>query len=344
MSAPQGQVTPDRIVTATTLRDTPDNVDRFVRRTLGSGVDHAIVFLDADQPKVRAALEANPHVTVVRTGKDYWLGDRPSVVLDRQMANASVAAAALAEVPSVRWVFNIDGDEVLDIDRAALARIETDAVRLGTLEAVAKRKWRRSEPEMFKRVPSSNELHALSALKLIDAPEISAFFRGHSLGKVGVRPGADVRFRLHTAYRLPEVEIEETVQEDMHLLHLESWCLADFVSRWQGYRADRPKHRPHRDERLGAAYSLIDGDTSIGAAERDKRLGELFDRLVADDRAVLKRFDLQVRVRRREVAPRPLDRSDVAALEAALARIGAESKEGYRPTVLEAEQKAASAV
>ena len=68
---------PDRIVTVSTIRETPRAAERFVRRTLRSGVDHAVVFLDTAQPRVRALLEEHPQVTVVPARSDYWRGRRP---------------------------------------------------------------------------------------------------------------------------------------------------------------------------------------------------------------------------------------------------------------------------
>ena len=57
------------ICTVSTVLDTPENVDRFVRRNLAAGVDHMFVFLDAPQPRVRALLDPLPQVTAIGTGE-----------------------------------------------------------------------------------------------------------------------------------------------------------------------------------------------------------------------------------------------------------------------------------
>ena len=82
------------LITASTVKDTLPNVQRFVRGNLACGVDHMVVFLDAagaeGQPEVREWLEQQPHVTAVRTGKEWWLGDRPAQLNVRQRINVNL--------------------------------------------------------------------------------------------------------------------------------------------------------------------------------------------------------------------------------------------------------------
>ncbi|MGI8522456.1 MAG: glycosyltransferase family 2 protein, partial [Nocardioides sp.] len=126
------------IFSVTTLRDTPRNVEKFVRRNLAGGVDHMIVFLDGEQPEVAALLEANPYVTPVTTDDAWWGADRPAPLNVRQLTNAEVARRVLRTLEGARWLFHIDGDEVLRLDRDVLDAIEPrwQVVALATLEAV----------------------------------------------------------------------------------------------------------------------------------------------------------------------------------------------------------------
>ena len=59
------------LLTASTIKDSPENVRFFVAANLASGVDHMLVFLDAprepEQQDVAAALAEHPHVTCIAT-------------------------------------------------------------------------------------------------------------------------------------------------------------------------------------------------------------------------------------------------------------------------------------
>ncbi len=53
------------IVTASTVKDSPQNLRTFVARNLAGGVDHLVVFVDDGEEAALAALGAEPHVTPV---------------------------------------------------------------------------------------------------------------------------------------------------------------------------------------------------------------------------------------------------------------------------------------
>ena len=121
----------EAIVAVSTLKADPDQVERFLRRNLGAGVDHMLIFLDDANPPVRQLLEAHPNVTVVRTGPAYWNGTRPPRVSDRLRINMNLANALLATVPSVAWLVSIDSDEAVCIDRDALCAPKPGRAALG---------------------------------------------------------------------------------------------------------------------------------------------------------------------------------------------------------------------
>jgi len=56
------------ILSVSTVKDTVPNLRRFVRRNLGNGIDHMVVFVDADDPAAESFLSAHPNVTCIRTG------------------------------------------------------------------------------------------------------------------------------------------------------------------------------------------------------------------------------------------------------------------------------------
>ena len=65
-------------------------------------------------------LEEQPHVTRVRTGEEWWAGDRPGQLNVRQRINANLLKHVLARVDWAEWLFHIDGDEIVQVDRAVL--------------------------------------------------------------------------------------------------------------------------------------------------------------------------------------------------------------------------------
>src|SRR5688572_18815172 len=105
------------LFTASTVKDTLPNVQRFVRGNLAGGVDHMVVLLDApgaeDQREVRAWLEEQPNVTTVPTDKEWWAGDRPGQLNVRQRTNVNVVKQVLGGFDWAEWLFHIDGDEIV---------------------------------------------------------------------------------------------------------------------------------------------------------------------------------------------------------------------------------------
>ena len=76
------------VVTASTVKDTLANVERFVDGNLAGGADHLVLFLDAPDdpatPDVRGFLDAHPHVTCVVTDDTWWTDKRPEQLNTRQ--------------------------------------------------------------------------------------------------------------------------------------------------------------------------------------------------------------------------------------------------------------------
>lgn len=272
------------IATASTVKETPEGVERFLRRNLSSGVDHMFVFLDSGQPRVRKMLEEHPHVTVIRTGPDYWNGARPERISDRARININLANAVCATVRSIGWLFHIDADEALSFDRDELLGRDVRAVRFPVWEAVSQATWPEGEPTLFKRKPKDPQLNALAMLGAIESPELEAYYRGHQEGKAGARPDLGLRFKVHAVEDQLGRGVRMATPAGMHLLHYESWCLADFVQRWRDYSPAQVDLRTHREarKRIGMAVHTITRRVK-DEGERDLLLRRLYECNVADD-------------------------------------------------------------
>ncbi|WP_158630701.1 glycosyltransferase family 2 protein [Nocardioides daphniae] len=211
------------IVTVSTVKDHLSNVQRFVEGNLDGGVDHMVVFL-ARAPKVKAWLDTRPEVTAVVTDDTWWRGQRPALLNRRQNANANLVRHVLADLGWAEWLFHVDADEVLQLDRDELAGVPArePAVSVPPLEVVSI-----AEPDgppvLFKRLLDDGELHLVTALGLLAEPTNSRYFRSHIAGKVGIRPGADVWLGIHKATdpggrRLPLVQ-----RPGVEMLHYEAF-------------------------------------------------------------------------------------------------------------------------
>ena len=306
----------DAIVAVSTMKADLDQVERFLKRNLGAGVDHVLVFLDDANPPVRELLEQHPHATVVRTGPKYWNGTRPPRVSDRLRINMNVANAVLATVPSVGWLVSIDSDEAVCIDRDALHKSDARAVVLSTLEAVSKRSWPDDEPTLFKSRPTYGELAALAAMGVIIEPDVAYYFRGHQEGKPAVRPDLRVRVRVHSAHDEAGRGLARPAR-DLHVLHYESHSLDDFIRRWKDYAPSSAHLRTHRDDRklLGIALHTLHNHEHLNDREKSRLIKHLFDREVADDVKTLRAMGLAAPAPKREYEPRPLPPTDLAQVE-----------------------------
>ena len=273
------------VCTVTTLRDTRANAEAFVRRNLAAGADHLFVFLDAPDPDTHRYLRAEPSVTVRQPGKRYWRGERPRNLNTRQVTNANLVNTLLAvAAPEVRWLFHLDGDECLDLDRTQLLGLpgDVDAVRLGTREAVSRRHWDH-EVDRFKEPLDRDQLCLLTSLGVIDRPSNSAYYNGHVAGKPGLRPSVDRRLRIHAAEEADGAAVAPHEADWLHVLHYESYSGEEFVRKWMAHLASGhpSKVSAHRDQ-LRAAVRAVLQNSSLTAAGKAELLSVLYRRHVED--------------------------------------------------------------
>ncbi|HET9420208.1 MAG TPA: glycosyltransferase family 2 protein [Nocardioides sp.] len=325
------------LITASTVKDTLPNVQRFVGGNLAGGADHMVVFLDAPgaegQAEVREWLEEQPHVTTIRTGKQWWAGERPGQLNVRQRINVNLLKHVLAGGEWADWVFHIDGDEIVQVDRAVLDKVPAGipAVRLAPLEAVSRMHWD-GDPTWFKTLLDDQDLALIHALGVIDRPGNGAYFHGHVDGKSGIRPRADGWLTLHKAVDADRETLESFEHEALRVLHYESYSGEDFVRKWTAMVASGPtaSFRPARGNTAVALRALI--GKNLGEEKARTYLMKLFERTTEDDFETLRDLGLLVEVDPRQGTHQPTEApAAVDAMRAALADLSAQPKRRFHP-------------
>jgi Glycosyl transferase family 2 len=313
------------LFTVSTVKDTVPGLKQFVARNLAGGVDHVFLFVDDARPRVTAALDRHPHVTAIATGESWWQGKRPRQLNARQRINANVIKALLAvDAGPDDWLFHIDGDEVLQVDRAALAALppEVSVVRAPPLEAVSRKKWL-GEVTHFKRMLKADELTLLHVLGVIDEANIGRYFHGHVDGKSGLRPTLDRWITLHAVHDVDQEQVASTSEGGIaRLLHYESWSGEEFVRKWTNILESGTKvsFRPGREPTAVALRTLLEADLP----ERKLRdyLMRIFERTTEDDfdtlrdLGFLERIDPLAGKHRPEALPADRDTAIRAMLDA----------------------------
>ena len=322
------------IATVSTVRDSPDNVQRFVAGNLAAGVDHMFIFLDGEQPEVSERLAGLACVTTTVTDAAYWVGGRPGGLNTRQTINANVVRVLLAPFEWAQWLFHIDGDECLDIDRERLLALDSGvrSVRLSTLEAVSTPGG--TAQGRFKRLLDPDELSLLHQLGVIGRPENWALFNGHTHGKAGIRPSLDYNLHIHAA-RTQDQELIESFEADyLRILHYDSASLEEFIRKW-GAHVSAGKSTVFGMKRSGirAAVAAVLTNQTLTEARRQHYLRELYARTAQDDVDTLGELGFLVTPppewHRHVPAPLPADRA--RSVERLLDLLRAADKGYFRP-------------
>lgn len=277
------------ICTVSTIKDSVANVRNFVERNLGAGADHLFVFAEGGDREVLVFLEEHPHVTVVDADELDRHTPQASGLNVRQTINANRINYLLSDVDSVDWLFHIDGDEVLDIDRHRLLELgpEIDSVRLAPRESVSS-----SQPEhegYFKRLLEREELALLTVLGVVSGPNNRKYFHGHVAGKIGVRPSVRHGLHIHQSRLLGEEDTQESYRADwLRVLHYESVTLEEFLRKWEVHIQAGPETSFRGEKELvrGAIVAVL-GNAHLGEDEKRHHLAEIYRRRVEDDVATL---------------------------------------------------------
>ncbi len=276
------------LFTASTVKDSAAGLKAFVERNLANGVDHTFLFVDDAAPKITAELNKHPHVTAIATGPDWWHGKRPRQLNARQRINANVAKVLLAPFPWAEWLFHIDGDECLLLDRKALSDLPSQIgnVRAAPLEAVSRKEWPGGKVTHFKRMLEPEDLTLLQVLGLVDEPLNGYYFHGHCEGKSGLRPRMDRWITLHDVHDVAQELVPATDDgkgDWVRLLHYESWSGEEFVRKWVNIldSGSKVSFRPAREPTAVALRALV----ARGLPEKKLRayLMQIFERTTEDD-------------------------------------------------------------
>jgi hypothetical protein len=271
------------ILTVTTMKDSLTNVRRYVEGNLAGGADHLMIFLDAPDPEVEAWLAERPEVTFVVTDRSWWQDNRPKLLNKRQRVNANLARAVLTRIPAAEWVFHVDADEIVRIDRDALAAVPADraAVGLEPMEVVSEM-HPDGEPRLFKRLLEESDLTLLQVLGVLDEPTNSLYFRSHIAGKVGIRPRLDVWLGIHKATDRQDNRLPLVKNPGLKMLHYESYSGEEFVRKWNAMVTSGPSIHfgPHRMRLATAVKALVGKDLPPGLAT--ELLTRIYDDYMAD--------------------------------------------------------------
>ncbi|CAI9401979.1 glycosyltransferase family 2 protein [Nocardioides sp. T2.26MG-1] len=321
------------VATVTTAKDTPEDLTAFVHRNLQRGADHMFVFLDEADAAAREALSRHPGVTCIECDRSWWGATRPEHLNVRQGINANMTKGVLTRFPQFSWLFHVDSDEVLDIDREQLATIPSDVgvVSLHPLEAISRRR-QRGAPSEFKRPLEDDMLQLLHTLGIIDRPANSAYFRGHLAGKPGMRPTLDLNFGIHNVIDLDHQPVEGHEASWLRVLHLHCPNLAAFSRRWENLLTSgpAPKLRQKRASTAAAIAALGRLDLSMSTKRRYAR--RLYRETTEDRARELKRLGLleHVDLEERRYEPRQVDPATRAAITATFEGLREVDKTSFR--------------
>lgn len=326
------------ICTVSTVKDTTDNVSAFVRRNLAAGVDHMFVFVDSGDPALLDMLAPVPHVTAVAADAAYLHGYSAPRLNERQNINANVANILLAGFPEVEWLFHIDGDECLDIDKEHLLALHSGvpAVSLTTLESAAKMRWE-GEVNRFKFPPGQEGLERLARSGVIPDPRLRSYFHGHVGGKVGVRPCLDYRLGIHkcTDQRGQQLDLYRSAGE-LRVLHYEAYSAEEFVRKWTTHFSNRRPPKVNNQklqmlDEIAAVMANSDGSHDNGVTEqwRQDGLTEIFRRHVLDDHERLEEMGLLMTpdLKRHQYQPQGFDPGQLSEIDEVLTLLCEANKE-----------------
>ena len=285
------------IISATTLKDNRQNVEKFVRRNLLGGIDHLVDLLDAPIPEVEEFLDPHPDVTPVRAYGDWWAGEERGTLDERRSSTPDAE-------PTGGWLsvggvdVELDGDEVAQIDRAVLDRLDPSvrAVQLTTMEAVSS-DASQAQSHALQAAPRRGRAHPADRPRG-DPPGHGRPLRGHVSGKPGLRPSPDLALGLHHIVDIATGErLEAVVDAGLTVLHYESYSGQEFVRKWMALLSSGSGVKQHGARAAGPLHRRSDGP----GPGRAVWLERLFGRYAAlDDVDSLSRLRLLV-----EIHPRP---------------------------------------
>ncbi|WP_165354490.1 glycosyltransferase family 2 protein [Nocardioides glacieisoli] len=284
------------ITTVSTVKDNLSRLERWIDRNLTAGVDRMLVFVD-DRDDTQTAEALNAHRSVVAVDAATWWGDDFSPRLNaRQRVNANAALAVLRDSDPQGWLFHIDGDEVLHLDKQRLQGLADDveAVLLSPLEALAQWEWPNDEVTVFKRLLADEELNLLHLLGRLERPDNSSYFRGHTVGKAGMRVSTDAWLDIHRVVDESRTPVAAHRASWLQVLHYESHTLEEFARKWSNHLTSGHRLVARSERRRLASAMQAEGWKEWPTELADQVCRELFAATALDDREGLERLGLLV--------------------------------------------------
>lgn len=321
------------ITTVSTVKDDIERLHRWIDRNMAAGVDRMMVFVDdRDDPQTATALNARPGVVAIDAGT-WWGEEYPARLNARQRINANAALSVVREHDPRGWMFHIDGDEVLHLDKERLLMLADDieAVQLSPLEALSQWEWPDDEVTVFKRLLTDEELNLLHLLGMLERPDNDAYFRGHTAGKAGLRVTSDGWLEIHRVVDDRKTPVAAHRACWLQVLHYESHTLEEFVRKWTNHTTSghRMVARPERRRLASAMTAEVWEQWPAEVADQVRR--ELFAATALDDRHGLERLALLVApvTPARPAAPAPSD-PHLDVIEEGLAALASTDKSRFR--------------
>lgn len=322
------------ITTVSTVKDAVPRLHRWIDRNMAAGVDRMVIFVDDRcDAETAAVLNARAGVVAVDAGT-WWREDYPPRLNARQRINAYAALSVVRELDPRGWMFHIDGDEVLHLDKERLLALPDDveAVRLAPLEALSQWEWPNDDVTLFKRLLAEEELDLLHLLGMLEHPDNNAYFRGHTAGKAGLRVSSDAWLEIHRVVDDQRTPIALHRADWLQVLHYESHTLDEFVRKWTNHTTSghRLVARPERRRLASAMTAEGWGQWPVEVVEQVRR--ELFAATALDDRDGLERLGLLVApvMPAGPAAPVPSD-PHADGIREGLAALATTDKSGIRP-------------
>ncbi len=284
------------ITTVSTVKDDVERLQRWIDRNRAAGVDRMVVFVDdRDDARTAALLDARPGVVAVDAGA-WWGEDYPARLNARQRINANAALGVVRELDTRGWMFHIDGDEVLHLDRERLMALPDDveAVQLSPLEALSQWEWPDDEVTLFKRLLAIEELNLLFLLGMLERPTNDAYFRGHTAGKAGLRVASEAWLEIHRVVDEGRTPVPAHRASWLQVLHYESHTLEEFIRKWSNHTTSGHRIVARTERRRLASAMTAEGWATWSAEVADQVRRELFAATALDDRDGLERLGLLV--------------------------------------------------
>ena len=281
--------TTGRVVVVSTVKATVAATEQHVDRNLRAGADHVVLCVDDADPEVCARWEGDPHVTAIPTDDAYWGDTRPEQLARRQGVNANLVNLALTVVPGATWLFSLDADECLHVDRDQLLGLDESVRVLGltTWEAASLtepgEQEPRQEPRRYKRQLTAEELDMLVLLGALEEPAMDHYFRGHHR-KIGVRPDRRLRLFLHDVENLQGKTVSmHTDAGAFRVLHDESPTLGEFIRKWTAHIDGGGFHSHAHRRTIRQIFLALNDNRAVGPDERRAVQERLYEQVALDD-------------------------------------------------------------